>query len=170
MQKLVSKLACLLAPILMVNVAVASGHHHHSHHHSARHHHHNIHTSSLQFSDYSVNPESHAPYYRDYRDSALTSERIQRGVASWYGPGFHHHYAANGKRYNMFAISAASKTLPLNSYAKVTVLRTGRQITVKITDRGPFVSGRVIDLSFKAAKSLGIVNLGESPVEIYLLP
>ena len=88
----------------------------------------------------------------------------QQGVASWYGPGFHGKKTANGETYDMYAMTAAHKTLPLPSYARVTNLTNGRSVVVRINDRGPFVDGRIIDLSAGAAKKLGFYNKGTARV------
>ncbi|WP_319004701.1 septal ring lytic transglycosylase RlpA family protein [Microbulbifer variabilis] len=93
----------------------------------------------------------------------------ERGKASWYGTKFHGRRTANGEVYNMYAMSAAHKTLPLPSYAKVTNLDNGRSIIVRINDRGPFVQGRIIDLSYTAAQKLGYVNKGVARVEVEAL-
>ncbi|WP_301414540.1 septal ring lytic transglycosylase RlpA family protein [Microbulbifer spongiae] len=90
----------------------------------------------------------------------------ERGKASWYGTKFHGRNTANGEIYNMYAISAAHKTLPLPSYAKVTNLDNGRSIIVRVNDRGPFVQGRIIDLSYTAAQKLGYVERGVARVEV----
>ncbi len=95
---------------------------------------------------------------------------IESGNASWYGKAFHGRQTANGDKYNMFAMTAAHKTLPFNSQIKVVRRDNGDYVIVRINDRGPFVHGRVIDLSYEAAKALGIVNMGEAPVELYLIP
>lgn len=78
------------------------------------------------------------------------------GTASWYGPGFHGHRTASGDRFDKHALTAAHKTLPLNSYVKVTNLANDESIIVKINDRGPHARGRIIDLSQGAARALGI--------------
>lgn len=93
----------------------------------------------------------------------------ERGHASWYGTKFHGRRTANGEVYNMYAMSAAHKTLPLPSYAKVTNLENGRSVIVRVNDRGPFVSGRIIDLSYTAAQKLGYVNKGVARVEVVAL-
>lgn len=93
----------------------------------------------------------------------------QRGVASWYGKKFHGRKTSNGEIYDMYALSAAHKTLPLGVYVKVTHLETGRQLTVRVNDRGPFVAGRIIDLSYAAAQQLGIVQSGTAPVKLEAL-
>lgn len=90
----------------------------------------------------------------------------QRGTASWYGTKFHGHYASNGERYNMLAMTAAHKTLPLPTYVQVTNLKNGRRVIVKVTDRGPFESNRLIDLSYAAAKKLGMLGHGTAPVDV----
>ncbi len=90
----------------------------------------------------------------------------ERGIASWYGPDFHGKYASNGEPYDMHAMTAAHKTLPLPCYVRVTNLENGRSAIVRVNDRGPFVGTRVIDLSFAAATRLGVVQKGTAPVEI----
>ncbi|WP_444903024.1 septal ring lytic transglycosylase RlpA family protein [Microbulbifer sp. CnH-101-E] len=93
----------------------------------------------------------------------------EQGKASWYGTKFHGRRTANGEIYNMYAMSAAHKTLPLPSYARVTNLDNGRSIIVRINDRGPFVHGRIIDLSYTAAQKLDYVNQGVARVEVEAL-
>lgn len=90
----------------------------------------------------------------------------QIGVASWYGPGFHGKLTANGEVYDMYAMTAAHKTLPLGSRVQVTNLSNGKKIIVRINDRGPFHGGRIIDLSKKAAKALGILKAGQTKVHV----
>ena len=90
----------------------------------------------------------------------------ERGVASWYGREFHGRSTASGEPYDMNAFTAAHKTLPLPSYARVTNLRNGRSIVVRINDRGPFVHNRIIDLSFAAAQALDIATEGTGIVDI----
>ena len=93
----------------------------------------------------------------------------QRGIASWYGEKFHGKKTSSGEIYNMYAISAAHKTLPLGTYVNVRNLNNGSEVTVRINDRGPFVKGRIIDLSYSAAKKIGIVTSGTGPVVIVAL-
>lgn len=88
----------------------------------------------------------------------------ERGIASWYGSDFHAKATANGECYNMYAFTAAHKTLPLPTIARVTNLENGKSVVVKVNDRGPFVRGRVIDLSYAAAQSLDVVKTGTAPV------
>ncbi len=92
------------------------------------------------------------------------------GRASWYGHDFQGKKTANGERYNMYGLTAASKTLPLGSYAKVTNLRNNLWVLVRINDRGPMVEGRVIDLSYGAAQALNLVRKGVEKVSIQPLP
>ena len=89
----------------------------------------------------------------------------ERGLASWYGRAFHGRPTANGEIYDMHAMTAAHKTMPLPSYARVRNPANGREVVVRVNDRGPFVAGRVIDLSFAAAVRLG-VHGGVAPVEV----
>lgn len=93
----------------------------------------------------------------------------QRGVASWYGTKFHRQNTSSGEPYNMFAMTAAHKTLPIPSYAKITNLENGKQIVVKINDRGPFHTGRIVDLSYAAASKLGITAHGTGQVELEVI-
>ncbi len=93
----------------------------------------------------------------------------QSGLASWYGKKFHGRKTANGEIYNMHVMTAAHKTLPLGTYVSVRNLDNNRKIKVRINDRGPFIRGRIIDLSYKAAKQLGIVGPGTAPVKIVAL-
>ena len=93
----------------------------------------------------------------------------QRGYASWYGPKFHGRKTASGEIFNMYSMTAAHKTLPLGTYVRVTNLKNGRSVVVKINDRGPYVRGRIIDLSYAAAKKLGMIRDGVVPVEIVVL-
>ena len=93
----------------------------------------------------------------------------ETGLASWYGPGFHGRKTSNGEIYDMHQMSAAHKTLPLGTWVEVIHLETGRSIQVRVNDRGPFVGGRVIDLSYGAARMLGMVNEGVAPVRVRTL-
>ena len=93
----------------------------------------------------------------------------ERGVASWYGPGFHAASTSNGERYDMYAMTAAHKTLPLPSYVQVTNLRNGKHVIVRVNDRGPFKDGRIIDLSYSAAAKLDMLKEGTVFVEVRAL-
>jgi len=93
----------------------------------------------------------------------------QRGIASWYGDDFHGKRTSSGETYDMHAMTAAHKTLPLGTVVRVKHLGNGREIRVRINDRGPFVRERVIDLSAKAAKEIGILQTGTGPVEVVAL-
>ena len=90
----------------------------------------------------------------------------QRGYASWYGKKFHGHKTASGETYDMFAMTAAHPTLPIPSYARVTNLKTGESVVVRINDRGPFHSSRIIDLSYAAAARVGVALPGSAMVEV----
>ena len=93
----------------------------------------------------------------------------ERGVASWYGPTFHAKNASNGDAYDMYAMTAAHKTLPLPAYARVTNLANGRSVVVRVNDRGPFVGNRIIDLSYTAAYKLDMLRAGTAFVEVEAL-
>ena len=92
--------------------------------------------------------------------------RRERGLASWYGRKFHGQRTASGEVYDMFAMTAAHKTMPIPSYARVTNVRNGKSVVVRINDRGPFHGERIIDLSYAAAERIGIVNAGSGIVEV----
>ena len=103
---------------------------------------------------------------RDYVPATELRPYKERGVASWYGRKFHRQRTSIGETYDMYAMTAAHPTLPLPSYAKVTNLANGRSVTVRVNDRGPFLHGRIIDLSYAAAQKLGIVGQGSARVEV----
>lgn len=88
----------------------------------------------------------------------------QTGVASWYGPNFQGNPTANGEIFDMNELTAAHKSLPFNTRVKVVHLSTGREVVVRINDRGPFIKGRIIDLSRRAAEKLGIIGSGTAEV------
>lgn len=90
----------------------------------------------------------------------------QTGKASWYGPGFHGRKTASGERFNMNALTAAHRTLPIPSYAKVTNLSNGKSVVVRINDRGPFHGSRVLDVSKAAAQKLGFLAAGTANVKV----
>jgi rare lipoprotein A len=94
---------------------------------------------------------------------------VEAGIASWYGPGFHGKLTASGERYDMYQMTAAHKRLPLGTIVKVRSLTTGRSVTVKINDRGPFIRGRIIDLSYAAARSLRMIGKGTERVRLKVL-
>ena len=101
------------------------------------------------------------------RDAKVLYSEV--GYASWYGPGFQKRNAANGQPYDMNAMTAAHRTLPLNTIARVTDLKTGDSVLLRITDRGPFVSDRIIDLSRAAARKLSVFQHGTALVRIEVL-
>lgn len=106
--------------------------------------------------------------------TTLNQERIsvrdiQRGMASWYGPGFHGNRCANGEIYNQYGLSAAHRTLPFGTRVRVTNLNNHRSVVVRINDRGPFIRGRIIDLSKGAAREIGMISSGVAPVTVEIL-
>lgn len=115
------------------------------------------------------NPSSYVVLGRRYHVMKSAVGFTQRGVASWYGPGFHGKRASSGETYNMHAMTAAHKTLPLPTYVLVKNLVNGKTVKVRVNDRGPFAHDRIIDLSYAAAKKLGIVGKGTAEVEIKAL-
>ena len=108
---------------------------------------------------YTINGKTYYPTTVSVGDTAS-------GIASWYGPDFHGKKTSNGETYNMNAMTAAHKTLPMNTMVRVTNLGNGAQTTVRINDRGPFVAGRIIDLSKAAATSIGMIGTGTARVKL----
>jgi rare lipoprotein A (peptidoglycan hydrolase) len=102
--------------------------------------------------------------------SSATVQPAHIGEASWYGPGFQGKKTASGEIFDDSKLTAAHKTIPLGSKAKVTNLTNGKTVEVKINDRGPFIDGRMVDLSQAAAKALGMIDRGTARVQIDLLP
>ena len=94
---------------------------------------------------------------------------VETGVASWYGPDFHGKLTSNREIYDMYDMTAAHRTLPFGTYVMVTNLENGRTATVRINDRGPFVGDRIIDLSYAAARVLGMIGPGTVPVRLEVL-
>ena len=116
-----------------------------------------------------LNRAASRPYVRFgklYEPLATLQPFRQRGVASWYGRRFHGQKTSSGETYDMYAMSAAHPTLPIPSYARVTNLANGRSVVVRINDRGPFHSERIIDLSYTAAYKLGYASAGSAQVEV----
>ncbi len=117
----------------------------------------------------SGNPSSYVVNGRRYYTMKSSSGYRERGIASWYGTKFHGRKTSSGERYDMYAMTAAHKELPLPTYVRVTNLRNGRSAIVRVNDRGPFHSNRIIDLSYAAATKLGILGEGTGLVEVVAL-
>jgi rare lipoprotein A len=96
----------------------------------------------------------------------MPTGQVEAGEASWYGPGFHGGATANGETYDQNALTAAHRTLPFDTVVRVTS-SDGRSVYVRINDRGPFVDGRIIDLSYAAAQALGMDGTAQVQVEVY---
>lgn len=116
------------------------------------------------------NPPSYEVFGKRYYIKNTSKGYRERGIASWYGKDFHGKKTSSGAPYDMYAISAAHKSLPIPTYVRVTNLENNRSIVVRVDDRGPFVDGRIIDLSYAAAAKLGLVEQGTAPVEVVALP
>ena len=112
------------------------------------------------------NPPSYEVRGKSYKVMKSNRNFVQKGEASWYGTKFHGRRTSSGEEYDMYAMTAAHKRLPLPTYVEVTHLGNGRKVIVKVNDRGPFHEGRIIDLSYAAARKLGIAGSGTGPVEI----
>ena len=103
---------------------------------------------------------------RAYVPATTLTPYRERGIASWYGRKFHGQKTSIGETYDMYAMTAAHPTLPLPSYARVTNVATGKSVVVRVNDRGPFLHGRIIDLSYAAAHRIGIAQKGSGEVEV----
>ncbi len=117
-------------------------------------------------------PATQRPYTIDgvrYTPIASSDGFVQTGLASWYGRQFHGRKTSNGETYNMFDMTAAHKTLPMNTWVEVHNLENDRKITVRVNDRGPFVKGRIIDLSYTGASRIGILGPGTGQVRVTAL-
>ncbi len=112
------------------------------------------------------NPPFYDVFGKRYFVLSSSADYVERGVASWYGPGFHKVRTSTHEPYDMYGMSAAHKTLPLPCYVRVTNLQNGRSIVVRVNDRGPFVGNRVIDLSYTAAAKLDMLRNGTAMVEV----
>lgn len=112
------------------------------------------------------NPPFYEVFGKRYIVLPASAGYVERGVASWYGPGFHEERTSTGEPYDMFGMTAAHKTLPLPVYVRVTNLANGRSIVVRVNDRGPFVGNRIIDLSYTAAAKLDMLRNGTAFVEV----
>ena len=121
--------------------------------------------SSIAYGDY-VNTSGMS---RKQIEAIKNHPKTQIGIASYYGKKFHKKRTANGEIFNMYKVSAAHKSYPLGTKVRVTNLENGKSLKLVINDRGPFVSGRIIDLSYKAARKLGFVNQGTVKVRIDVL-
>ena len=113
------------------------------------------------------------PFYdvlgKRYYVLSSSAAYVERGVASWYGPGFHKVRTSTGETYDMYGMTAAHKTLPLPAHVRVTNLQNGRSVVVRVNDRGPFVGNRIIDLSYTAASRLDMLRNGTAMVEVRAL-
>lgn len=112
------------------------------------------------------NSATYTVFGRTYRVLASSEGFLERGIASWYGTKFHGRRTANGEIYDMYAMTAAHKQLPIPTYVRVSNLENGKAIVVRVNDRGPFHANRVIDLSYAAAYKLGMLERGTAKVEV----
>ena len=117
----------------------------------------------------SGNPAKYVVFGKTYQPMSTSKGYREKGMASWYGDKFHGKPTSSGTPYDMHAYTAAHKTLPIPTYVVVTNTETNKSITVLVNDRGPFVKGRIIDLSFAAAKELDVVQKGTAPVIVEAL-
>ncbi|MEZ5500299.1 MAG: septal ring lytic transglycosylase RlpA family protein [Steroidobacteraceae bacterium] len=115
------------------------------------------------------NPASYEVFGRRYYVLDTAAGHVERGIASWYGPGFHAQRTSSGEPYDMYGMTAAHKTLPIPCYARITNLENNRSVVVRINDRGPFVGDRIVDLSYTAAAKLDMLRRGTALVELRVL-
>ena len=115
------------------------------------------------------NPPFYTVFGKRYYVLSSSAAYVERGVASWYGPGFHKVRTSTGEQYDMYGMTAAHKTLPLPAQVRVTNLQNGRSVVVRVNDRGPFVGNRIIDLSYTAASRLDMLRNGTAMVEVRAL-
>ncbi len=123
------------------------------------------HQNNLQNSlkdDLNSNPQSN-------RFDIIPTDNGAKGIASWYGRRFHKQKTASGERFNMYALTAAHRTLPFGSQIRVKNLRSGKSVILRINDRGPYRGNRLIDVSYKAGLALGMVSTGIAPVMIEVI-
>lgn len=125
--------------------------------------------NSFAYSKERETTSSYRVYGKRYHVLKTSKNYEEKGTASWYGPQFHHRPTSSGERFNMYKLTAAHKTLPLSTYVLVTNLINGRQVVVRVNDRGPFVANRIIDLSYAAAKKIGMVGSGVTKVRVKAL-
>lgn len=112
------------------------------------------------------NPESYVVLGKRYFVMRSSHGYAEKGIASWYGKKFHGRRTSSGEKYDMYAMTAAHKTLPLPTYVRVTNLSNGRSVVVRVNDRGPFHQNRIIDLSYAAAQKLDMTSSGTALVEV----
>jgi rare lipoprotein A len=113
-----------------------------------------------------LNPPTYTVLGRTYHVMRSNQGYDAQGVASWYGPNFQSKSTSSGERYNMYKMTAAHKSLRIPSYALVTNMENGKQVIVRVNDRGPFVSNRIIDLSYAAARKIGMIGRGTAMVDV----
>ena len=121
-----------------------------------------------------ASPRYSSSTHTDYNSTPLNKSTVKqgeviRGVSSWYGPNFHGKLTANGEVYDQYGVTAAHKTLPLGTVARVTNIDNGKSIILRINDRGPYVGDRILDCSYGAAIKLGFKDLGTANVEIKII-
>ncbi|HEX5623436.1 MAG TPA: septal ring lytic transglycosylase RlpA family protein [Sulfuricurvum sp.] len=119
--------------------------------------------------EYVASMRPYTVFGKEYYPTVVSVGDSYAGRASWYGSDFHGKSTCNGEAYDMYAMTAAHKTLPMNTVVRVTNLENNQKTVVRINDRGPFVETRIIDLSFAAAKEIDLVSKGSAPVSIEVL-
>lgn len=123
-------------------------------------------TSDAECMKQAASKEQYCVYGKQYSVLKSSKHYEAKGIASWYGRRFNHKHTSSGERYNMYQYTAAHKTLPFATRLLVTNLKNGKQVIVRVNDRGPFVGNRLIDLSYAAAKKIGLTGQGLANVKI----
>jgi len=126
-------------------------------------------TQTTSISTYKATMQTYRVLGQYYSPMQVNVGEKMYGISSWYGPNFHGKCTSNGEKYNMYARTAAHKTLPMDTIVRVKNLQNGKSTVVRINDRGPFVPGRIIDCSYKAGKELGLDKMGIARVELEVL-
>jgi len=112
---------------------------------------------------------SYSPSSSSKQTKSNSNKKVIKGISSWYGQDFHGNLTANGEVYDMYGLTAAHKTMPYNTWVRVTTLDNGKDLIIRINDRGPYVKGRILDCSYGAAKKLGFVEVGTATVKIEVI-
>lgn len=126
-------------------------------------------TKKTSIARYKVTMKPYKVSGKDYFPRQVHVGEKMYGISSWYGPNFHGKCTSNGEKYNMYARTAAHKTLPMDTIVRVKNLQNGKSTVVRINDRGPFIKGRIIDCSYKAGKELGLDKMGIAKVQVEVL-
>ena len=124
---------------------------------------------SPRYNSNNISNNQNGSNYKNKSQKFNKNKKVYIGVSSWYGPNFHGKLTANGEVYDMYGVTAAHKTLPLNTVARVTNVENDKSVILRITDRGPYISGRMLDCSMGAAKKLDFYEQGTAKVKVEVI-